>query len=239
MNEWRIMTLEEKKKGCIDFFSGVKFNPRRRTPLHLLMHPENRRVLYFTRRVYVIKAMIDENQGLRAITELTDNRIASVPDFTVEPWEYVVDSRGFLRHEPIKLDPKDVEAYDLIREKCYGLEFILDKTRGAQVFGLSTDMPMQQEVYIEKARQAKLVEQGVSDFIKTYYVHGWAELRGVSIQEAAKEILFKHEELNILLYQIDLLRIKYTRLIKNEKNIENIGKLCIEFDNENYVYASV
>jgi len=241
--EWRVNTLGEKKenirKRC-EIASNSKLNAKQNTILNVIFHPENRRILYFNTNNDVVLTAVDSNNYLKSWSAIKKMRLEEIINFQIEPWNYIADVSGSIKYDPANyLTEQDIQSYRLFNEKCYGFEFILDKTIYFYNSSFLKNIPVQNYIYSEKAKQAQLVLDGETNFTEIYYVSSWAEIRNIDLKQAAKEILFKHENTNMLLFQIDMLRVKYTRFIKEEKEIENIGNLCLEFENESKIYAAI
>ena len=97
-------------------------------------------------------------------------------------------------------------------------------------------------IYTSKYLEAKeIIEKNIqSDPILDYpYVTGYANTIGVSLQDAANEVLVQWQIQSGFLAETDNLRIKYTKDIRKEKHLENLKVILDAFSMASHSYSSL
>lgn len=124
-------------------------------------------------------------------------------------------------HAPLHADR--VILYTLMQEKAAALDRVYMILRTYRLY-VAKNMPVQDYIYTEKVKQAI---EGKGVFLETY-----AEVAGIPVDEAADEILFRHNLDIAKLNDSERLRLVYQNLIMKEQNIGNIAKHLHAFERE-------
>ena len=194
-------------------------------------------VLHLTTEMSVARTVFDVRYGTLHVN-LTHKR--SIPnDFDYNrPWSTNIDARG--KYTPNHNEVPNEEIYRLLSEQLWATEQLMSMLERFHTHAAQGELLHQQRIYDTKAEQAKALLSGqTQEFNHTYYVHGWSELRGISLEQAAKEIIFKHEEHDIFLFQIEQLRLKYQLRIKAATTVDELPDIMNEFHHECITYGNI
>ena len=71
------------------------------------------------------------------------------------------------------------------------------------------------------------------------FIKGYSQLKNLSIEEAAKEVLLNYEIESGFLAESENLRMKYTDIVRKEKDIKNLKTILKNFEVENYLLSSL
>jgi hypothetical protein len=216
--------------------------PHKGAIVHILVDPETMRVACASFRTSTINALKDTKHGLGAHYNV-NARIDPNFDSTC-CWEWVYVKKRVSPISEFSEVDKPLSVDDTIRFQTYtykaaALDYIhqhLFKVLKAY----TKDMPAQDITYYMKTEEARRFIQSDMTEPELYpFVNNYAEIEGIGADVAARKIIFMHECTKVRLADIERLRMKYTRLIKNEDNLLEINKITQEFDNENEVYSQV
>lgn len=206
-----------------------------------LIDPETKRVLYFTNYIYVGRCFQQTRQGLIMILNI-GRRFPGPINTAIQPWFYVWNQTNqSLVYDPSLegVDPSYIHEFELISEKCFATEVMLNKIEFAQLQLFRGSLPFQSEIYRIKVEQSKRYLAGDSEYQNTFYVQDYAELKGITPEQSAKQIIFQSEGDHAYLSGIENLRLKYTDKIVNAKDVDSVFLALKEFETESYVNASV
>jgi hypothetical protein len=198
---------------------------------------QTRRVVHFSNWINVLRVLRDG--GLSSILNITKNYDGRV-NHMIDPWNYVVSADNILVFDAEHgLSEEQIQSFILWREKAFAYEYIYTRVEYFHISLYRGELKHQTEIYQTKAEQAKLVFDGVTDYQLTFFVHDWADLRGIDLIDAAKEIKFKNDNAKVFLAAIEQMRLKYIKMVSDEHNFENIAEIIKQFDTETYVNAAV
>ena len=82
----------------------------------------------------------------------------------------------------------------------------------------------QDTIYILKYLEAKeIISKNITEdqFMEYPFIKGYSQLKNLSIEEAAKEVLLNYEIESGFLAESENLRMKYTDIVRKEKDIKN------------------
>ena len=204
--------------------------------LYLVTHNKTKQVLHVTTELAVARSMLDQLFGQLQIT-ISNNRSLPNPFYFIRPW-----TTKFVNHKLTIPDVtiQDDPEYILLGKRFWATELLINQIKRFHTHLLQGDLPHQQRIYDTKAQQARaVIDDQVTTFERTYYVHGWSEIKGISLQQAATEIIFKHEENDIHLFQIEQLRLKYQTKIKNAVDDGQLASIINEFNHECITYGNI
>lgn len=100
----------------------------------------------------------------------------------------------------------------------------------------------QDVIYLSKYLEAKeIIERNIeSDDICTYpLTQGYADIYGLSLLEAAKVIYFKHENVVSMMSENENLRLRYTKIIREITDVDQITKVYHTFKSETTKYGKL
>jgi len=197
--------------------------------LYFISDRITRRLVHITASQTLARNLQDQRFGalrmhLNSLADLPQGYDHAQPWLAVCPRSYKLA----MATEPCR----DATAYLLLSHKCWALEVLLERVAKFHTHALQGDLAHQQRIYDSKAEQARLVQAGTDDFALTYHVHDWAEISGLSLAQAAADILFKHEEADILLNQIEHIRLRYQQRIMRETDHARLPHILNEFKHE-------
>lgn len=149
-------------------------------------------------------------------------------------WEWLFDPhKNEMIYSPSNFPYDKVEEYSLIAEKAGCMDYVCSVVFAFRR-SIQKEFPFQDLAYHYKEREATFIVagMGVRDTDSFPFVEPYAEIKNISLQDAAKEILvhanlFKHK-----LADSERIRIKYQELIVKEKDMNNLSSLMYEFDRE-------
>lgn len=121
------------------------------------------------------------------------------------------------------LHAEKIALYTIMQEKAAALDRVYMILRTYRLF-LAKNMPLQEYIYTEKVKQATAGEGCLLEI--------YAEVAGIPVDEAADEILFRHNLDIAKLNDSERLRLKFQNLIMKEQNIGNIAKHLHAFERE-------
>jgi hypothetical protein len=196
-----------------------------------VIDPESKRVLYFTQHLSVARCFLSSKSGTSILVDV-NYRLNGPINHNIPCYNWIL-SENKLLFQPEEFENKQLTLFEDIRNRGYALEAILSYIAQMQIKSMQGFLPNQHQIYSEKARQARLVLEGEFDSKKVYYVNSWAEIRDIPLDQAANEILFKHENHNIYLHTTENSRLKYTKKIL-EEDIDNIPFIVEDFFNEGF-----
>jgi len=106
---------------------------------------------------------------------------------------------------------------------------------------LATGLDFQETVYRLKKSQAQAYKKlGSAENASEFpFVEQYAEIAGISLEQAADEILFKSKIAEDKLLRSERMRLKYFDKLKKASNAEEIDAVMSEFHRENYLSALV
>jgi hypothetical protein len=152
-------------------------------------------------------------------------------------WEWGYQN-GMIIHKGDNLDADLVARYKLILTMCLAIDYVHKKVRFVHR-SVVKDLPLQQTIYLLKKEQAEKVIAGVTDPIVVPFVVQWSEIRNITLEQAAKEILFRHTDTMYRLIDAERMRLTYVNKIKSCKDVDNIYDTLESYDKENTLHAKV
>lgn len=214
------------------------------TPMHLLYNAETSRVIAFSAWVPTINTL-DEicintvpkySQNFPATTVLPEAASMKEPFKIIWSFEsnrWVISDKDFTFEE--------MYTNALLIEKAAALDEINYRTVHYRrpVFN---SVAVQESIYLMKYQEALEIKNTLGDITEPWnypFVHDYADLTGIDIRQAAEEIIIQHGIYRTRLSNTETLRIKYTRQIKECKEIENIYKIMNSFYSDGEVYGKL
>jgi hypothetical protein len=157
-------------------------------------------------------------------------------------WKYSKDSNAYqwVTTLPIK-SIDDLKEYVLMNQKVALMDKIhemIEFKRNQQ----SSVLLGQESIYISKYLEARyVIDNNVSEdrLLDFPFVSGYAQTRGISLQQSAKEIELQYQIKSGALAESENLRIKYTHIVKNETDIVNLKQIFEDFQDETMKYANL
>lgn len=202
--------------------------------LHAALCKETGRIVCFTNWMQTAKALesdtslqiwyfikgtklIPNNINLNIPFELTFDRIAG---------------SFFLK----ELTEEEVRKYLITSEKSAVLD-IMHRTINQERDYIRPNLSLQQNIYDRKYKEALEVLTTEFNRDKHPYIDYESELFNIRPLELAKKILIKHEVNESKILQTEMIRIKYTKLLKECNDLITINKILDEFNRESSIYG--
>lgn len=211
-------------------------------PVHLLIDPETTRVACASNRLTTINSMRDGKHILGVKYNVNPKLDPKFDSTCAWEWclmsKHIISVSKFAEAHRVPLKYELLETFQLLSMQCAAIDYIIGKISMIHK-SYHYDLPLQDTIYNVKYEQAKRVLNGETQMMEVPMIHRWADLRKITLKQAAKEIIFKFEDAAIKLMEADDLRLRYTHLIKAETDAMEIPSLCHNFDNENSVYSKV
>jgi hypothetical protein len=210
--------------------------------VHILVDPETMRVACASFRTSTVNALKDTKHGF-GVHFNVNARID--PDFDSSScWNWVYVMKRVVPISQYEEINKPISNEEMIRFQTYSYKAAALDYIHQHIFkalkGVTKDMPAQDITYYLKYEEAQrwLISDKSEPELFTF-VANYAELEYIDMDTAARKIIFMGDCQRVRLSDIERLRMKYTRLIKNEDNLMRIGEITQKFDNENIVYSQV
>ena len=167
------------------------------------------------------------------------------PDVTFmrsQSWKLKLNGSGTNWVEDINYtSTEELSNYFLINQKVFVLELVNSRIDYERTQHTSY-LPIQNIIYFSKYLEAKEVlslNVESDDTLKYPYTTGYANLKGLSLQEAAKRICLKHDFQSGYLAEVETLRMKYKDLICDETDIKNLKNILENFNKEVVTYGQI
>ena len=100
----------------------------------------------------------------------------------------------------------------------------------------------QQNIYFGKYLEAKyIIDNDIQEdmLLKYPYTTGYAEINNLSLQEAAKKIMFQHDIMASRLAETENMRLRYAYMVRDETDIKNLKQILNSFITEKTHYSSL
>ena len=157
-------------------------------------------------------------------------------------WKYSKDTnnRQWTTNHPIK-SIESLKEYILMNQKVS----LLDKIHDIIDFQRSEQCKLlvgQELIYTAKYLESKSILDNnleKDDLLEYPFVSGYASSKGVSLEQAAKEIQLQYQVDKGFLSESENIRIRYTNLIRKETDIKNLQGLFQDFHDESYKYSGL
>ena len=134
-----------------------------------------------------------------------------------------------------------VYKFLLLQRKTNSLDAINDFI-SIERMSINKDLPYQSFIYQEKYSEAKqIIDNNISTDLDMNYpfVSSYAKLRDISLIDAAKDIVFQYKNIIYRNCESEEIRIKYSRLIIEETDLDKFPIIMDEFNKESQVYANL
>ncbi len=152
------------------------------------------------------------------------------PEFYPE-WTWDVQSRSFRKTLPELVTPALRARSRLATVKVRTISQMMSQvSMTRQHFQSGVDF--QETVYLTKKAQAQqFVQNGYdeSDILNIPYVLQYADLKGLSLRQAAEDILFRAKLDDELLARTELLRLTYFEKVKQATNPDDLPRILSAF----------
>jgi hypothetical protein len=153
-----------------------------------------------------------------------------------ECWKYRLDLCKENWIEDYQINSlEDLDHIILTNQKAHFLDKIYDFIN--EWYLLNTNTEFQQNVYFMKYLEVKdiIFNKIEKDDIGEYpHTTGYAKLKDISLQQAAKQIKLQYENLSAVISEVELLRLKYKNLIVDEVEFDllktHYEKMIINFE---------
>jgi len=155
------------------------------------------------------------------------------------------DAMGFVRNvwtENLNFESIDeLHELILINQKSALLDEIHMKIDYYRSTG-GKSLYAQEMIYFSKYKEAKeIIENNivVDTMMKYPFTSGYSEIMDITLQDAARQIIFQHENECAMLSGTENMRIRYTNIIRNETDITKLQYILENFNKEHVVYSVI
>lgn len=231
-SSYRFSTLDDTQRHLNSILSVTK------EQYYAVMDSGTKKVIYFTTRFPVAQSITDHYNLFTIPLFGRRLRVNPVFDKDTPPWTYSITQPDWrLSNTQDEITEQELERYKLLNRKFLAIDHIYTPfffSGYAQVH-----FQYHRYIYDEKYKQAKLVESGITDYEKTYYIHGWAEIENIDLETSAKNIIFLHEEMKYKIFLTENLRQKYTKRIKEAISAEEIDIILGDHEKERMLNSAI
>lgn len=151
-----------------------------------------------------------------------------------------VNKKTWTTSEPIhSID--DLKEYILMNQKVALLDAIHNKMEHFRSDCVKL-LEGQSSIYICKYIEAKeILENNVLEdrLMKYPFTNGYSRTKGISLTQSAKEIVLQHQMQSGALAESENIRIKFTNMVRGEKNVANLLHILENFEIESYRYSAI
>lgn len=110
---------------------------------------------------------------------------------------------------------EDLDKALLINQKAFALDSMYNMIQEKRLLFTGYD-DTQRTIYLDKYREALDIVTNnttVDELNKYPYINGYAEYKGIGLVDAARQVIFKHENAACVLAEFETMRIKYKDLV--------------------------
>lgn len=155
-------------------------------------------------------------------------------------WQFIKKENGWFKNLNMR-SVEELHGYILTTQKIALLDDVhnyIDHNRKR----ITQKLIGQDFVYLAKYSEAKeVLEKNIEsdNFLVYPFVSGYAETVGISLQESAQQIKLQYEFQKHYLAESENLRIKYTNIVRKEKDIKNLREILNSFYTDAHGYSSL
>jgi hypothetical protein len=157
-------------------------------------------------------------------------------------WEWVQSTKTHRWESNLNINSyEELDYYILINQKIALMDQILTRIKFYRKTHAELSLG-QDLIYVSKYLEAKeIIEKNIiNDLTLEYpYASGYANLGNMDLQDAAREILLKWQIQSGFLSETENLRMKYTRIIREETKLENLKSILIAFEQESQLHSAI
>jgi hypothetical protein len=155
-------------------------------------------------------------------------------------WAWSVDGSKRMHFTPEMVSEDKLIEYRLMAEKAALLDNMYTSLFSYRK-SIQKELPFQDLAYHYKEREATfiLMGMGIREDDHFPFVEGYAEAVGLSLVDAAKEIVFHSNMMKAKLADSERIRVKYQHLVIKCKELNEIGEIANDFLKEVSVDAAI
>ncbi len=157
--------------------------------------------------------------------------LASIPPEQYVQWKWDARERIFKKTEPALITDNLRERSQLAVGKAYAIGSIMSGLARAR-YQFSKGIILQETVYLTKKLQAQAFRDSGYDedrLIEYPYVVQYADMAGISLRQAADDIIFKAKLADDGLAKTEFLRLKYFDLVRKTKGAGELDAIVKQF----------
>lgn len=165
------------------------------------------------------------SKGLRDAQRL----LASTPESSITELQWDKGKHQVLQSAPADKTFQDASA--LVQAKVDTVYNMISSINEARMRA-GTGTLLQETVYAKKREQARAFKDAGSneaDALQYPYVLQYAELLGISLAQAADDILFKAQLDDDILAKTEWLRLKYLAKVRSAKTVADVAAIYTDF----------
>ncbi len=160
-------------------------------------------------------------------------QIAKVPPSQYPEWTYIHSRRSFSRTHPELISQELRDRSVLAAGKRDAIIIGLRHVNGARV-RMSKSLLFQETIFAAKEQQARRLKEAQYDpalVSEVPYVSQYAEIKGVSLKEAADEILLRAQFFHEFLLKTERARLVLFQKIRNASTVEEVTSILNNYKN--------
>jgi hypothetical protein len=205
----------------------------------VLLHTASSRIIGVSQYHLAIEGLLDHNTSERNSFNsktpaqnlvISEGKLWTVQlDKIKEQWKLNLNFNGV----------EEIQYFILMNQKLKLIDIITDSIcmqKARSVYKL----PYEQHLMIGKMYEVeKITNKNImSDEFNEYpIVSSYARFRGIDFQNAVTEIQFQLKHDFTYLSEIEFVRLKYTKIVRDENSIENLKNIFDDFRNEIHGYS--
>ena len=207
--------------------------------LPVLMHTSTNRVIGVAKYYSSVEGLMDHNISDRS-SLCTPN---GFEDFDIENYKtwivrYDKSKSNWITDFDLKND-EEINYFILMNQKLKMLDILVDTVcnqNGRLVYRL----PYDQQLLLGKLSEIKIITDNniTTDELNEYpIISSYAKFRNITLSEAVNEMKFKIQNDFTYLSEVEYIRLKYTKIIREETDLTNLKNIGEELKNELYGYS--
>jgi hypothetical protein len=205
----------------------------------ILMHTASSRIIGISSYHLSIEGLLDHNTSERSsfnTKTLTSN--LAVSDHKL--WTVQLDRIKEQWRVDLNFNSVDEVNYFILMNQKLKLVDIITDSVCMQKSRSTYKMPYEHVLLIGKLHEIEKITSNniTSDELNEYpIVSSYAKFRNISFETAVTEIQFQIKHDFTYISELEYLRLKYTKIVRDETSIENLKNILDDFKNEVYGYS--
>jgi len=174
----------------------------------------------------------------------TENMQGKIPELFIsrnECWKIKINDMENIWAENLQIySLEELEDIVLNNQKVAAMDLMHFKIEAHRSY-VSGQMLGQDFIYLAKYLEAKeIIDKDIQfdDKLKYPFTMGYANVKNLSLQEAAKHCMIQYEIQAGYLAESENIRVKYKNILEKETDIKNIKSIVNEFETEHHKYGT-
>lgn len=211
----------------------------RSEPVPVLMHTGTGRILGVAKFYLSVEGLLNYDISDRN-TLGTPNNLCEIAVENFKTWTVRYNkSKDYWNVDLSFKDSDEVNYFILMNQKLKMMD-IINEIIFNQSARLVYKLPYEHAVAAGRLDEInKILTNNIqSDDLNQYpFVSSYAKFRQIEFREAVNELHFKIQNDSTYLSEVEFVRMKYTKLVREQKDLSNFDSICNELMNELYGYS--